>query len=291
MQAPGHQGPLNAQPLTVQTAVSHRLVRTPVPRAGGAPEPLTRIYIPSNYSCLRNPTAASTFQTELDWIPIRISREVLNVSGTPFLEQKGEKVFPWGRRIQVLSCGTWAGHSGDGCLHHSPPPSSGRGWALVVGRETVPLKRVREQHLPQGQGPRSHRQGQAQRCSLTPAIKVNPAQTQTLKPPPQTSPGHAASSAKPGNMGWLPSALLTQHALWARSAGEQMCLRVSSAARPRVRPVQGHNRSVSTRSGPLRGHTQLAFSSQEGFSDACGLITRGPSSSRPQKPSTQSSLL
>lgn len=208
----------------------------------------------------------------------------------PISEQKGEKVFPWRRQTQVLSCGAWAGHSGDGCLHHSPPPSSGRGWALVVGRETVPSKRVREQHLPQGQDPWSHRQGQAQRGSLTPAMKVNPARTQTLKPLPQTSPGHAASSAKPGNMGV--AAVCTAHP--ARSAGTERwgadvsACRLSCPAtcKARARP----HRSVSTRSGPLRGHTQLAFSSQEGFSYACALITRGPSSSCPQKPSTRSSL-
>lgn len=190
----------------------------------------------------------------------------------------------------MLSCNIWAGHHGDGCLHHSPLPSSGRGWALVVGRDAVPLKRAREQHLPQGQGPRSHRQGQAQRCSLTPAMKVNPARTQTLKPPPQTSPGHATSSAQPGNMGV--AAVCTAHP--ARSAGTErlgadVCacrLSCPATCKARARP----HRSVSTRSGPLRGHIQLAFSSQEGFSYACALITRGPSSSRPQKPSTWSSL-
>lgn len=188
----------------------------------------------------------------------------------------------------VLSCDDWAGHSGDGCLYHSPHPPVlwKRGKALVVGREAVPLNRIRKLHLLQGQGPWRHRQGQAQRCSLAPGIKVNTALTPTeTTATSKPRPCHFLCEAREHRGGCCLHCSPSRLCRHGAPGSGHVCVSAQLAGR-----MEGHNRRVSTRSDPPRGHTQLAFSSQEGFGYARALITGGPSSSRPQKPSTRISL-
>lgn len=103
-------------------------------------ESLTRTYIPSEHSCLGNPTSLY-FSSRIRLSSHHDPQEMLNVSGIWFLEQKGQKVFPSGRRwIWVLPCDAWAGHSEDACLHPAPPLSSGRGGGSGGGKRDCTIE-------------------------------------------------------------------------------------------------------------------------------------------------------
>lgn len=126
-------------------------------------ESLTRTYIPSEHSCLGNPTSLY-FSSRIRLSSHHDPQETLNVSG--ILSRKDRRYF-------------LLGEGGYGCCPVTPGQATVRmpvstlprpcllaeAAAVVVGRETVPLNRIRKQHLLLGQGPWSHRQGQAQRCS------------------------------------------------------------------------------------------------------------------------------